>query len=60
MPSISLKLGYDITSSLTIYAGYSFFYVNTVLRPGDQLNQKGLSDSSLYGQSAEFGVKVNF
>jgi hypothetical protein len=60
MPSVSVKVGYDFTPSLTIFAGYYFFYVNSVLRPGDQFNQKGLVDSSLYGQTAEIGLKVSF
>ncbi len=60
MPSVSIKVGYDFTPSLTVFAGYYFFYVNSVLRPGDQFNQKGLTDSSLYGQTAEMGVKVTF
>jgi hypothetical protein len=60
VPSVTLKVGYDITSYCTVFAGYTFYYVSSVLRPVDQVNQKGLTASSLYGQTAELGLKVSF
>jgi len=60
VPSVSLKIGYDITPSLTVFAGYEFFFVSDIARPSDQINQRNFTDNSFYGQTAEFGLKVSF
>jgi hypothetical protein len=33
-----LNLGYQINDQLRVYAGYSFLYMSSVLRPGDQVD----------------------
>jgi hypothetical protein len=39
VPEIGLNLGYQITSWLSVFAGYTFLYTNNVLRPGNQINR---------------------
>ena len=39
VPEVQLSIGYRITPSATIFAGYNFLYANTVVRPGDQINR---------------------
>ncbi len=39
VPEVQVKLGYDITPSLRISAGYDFLYESSVVRPGDQINR---------------------
>lgn len=36
---INLNLGYEVTDSLTLFAGYSFLYWSNVLRPADQIDR---------------------
>lgn len=60
VPSASIKLGYDITKSVSLFAGYHIFYVSDVVRATDQINHFGLAHSSFYGQSIDVGVNVGF
>jgi hypothetical protein len=39
VPEVGVKLGYQLTDNLRIYAGYSFLYVSDVVRPGDQIDR---------------------
>lgn len=38
LPEVGVNLGYEITSGLRVYVGYSFMYLTNVARPGDQIN----------------------
>lgn len=39
IPEIGLNLGYQITSWMSVFVGYTFLYTNNVLRPGNQINR---------------------
>lgn len=39
VPEVALNLGYRLTSSITIHAGYSFLYASSVVRPGNQVSR---------------------
>ena len=39
VPELRLDVGYRITPSVSLFAGYSFLYANSVARPGNQLNR---------------------
>jgi hypothetical protein len=39
IPEVSLKGGWQMTSNLRLSAGYSFLYVNRVLRPGESIDR---------------------
>lgn len=38
VPEVGLKVGYNVTDNVRIYAGYDFVYWSSVLRPGDQID----------------------
>lgn len=38
MPEMNLKLGYDLTPNLRVYAGYDFLYISSVVRPANQID----------------------
>jgi hypothetical protein len=38
VPQVGLKIGYNVTENLRIFAGYEFLYWSNVLRPGDQVD----------------------
>ncbi len=38
LPEVGLKLGYNITPNLSVYAGYDFLYISSVVRPGAQID----------------------
>jgi hypothetical protein len=38
VPEGELTLGYQVTNNIRLYAGYSFLYWSSVIRPGDLLN----------------------
>jgi hypothetical protein len=38
MPSLELKVGYQVTPRLKVFAGYDFMFWNQVVRPGNQMN----------------------
>ena len=39
IPEVNANIGYQITECLRIKAGYTFLYVNKVLRPGSQIDR---------------------
>jgi hypothetical protein len=39
IPEIGLNLGYQITSWMSVFVGYTFLYTNNVIRPGNQINR---------------------
>lgn len=39
VPEISLNVGYNITSWMSVFVGYTFLYTNNVVRPGSQINR---------------------
>lgn len=38
LPEVGVKLGYHVTDRLRLNVGYNFLYLNSVLRPGDQID----------------------
>jgi hypothetical protein len=38
VPQVGLNLGYQITSRIAVFAGYTFLYWSSVVRPGDQID----------------------
>jgi hypothetical protein len=38
MPEATLKIGVDLTPNLRLFVGYNFLYLNSVVRPGDQID----------------------
>jgi hypothetical protein len=39
LPEGNVQLGYQLTSWANVFAGYSFLYLSSAARPGDQLNR---------------------
>jgi hypothetical protein len=39
VPEATLNLGYMVTPTVRVYAGYNFLYWNNVIRPGDQIDR---------------------
>jgi len=39
VPEAQIKLGYDITPSITVTVGYDFLYISNVVRPTDQIDR---------------------
>ncbi|MFO1395481.1 MAG: BBP7 family outer membrane beta-barrel protein [Burkholderiales bacterium] len=39
VPELSLKVGYRVTPSASLFVGYSLLYASNVVRPGNQLNR---------------------
>jgi hypothetical protein len=39
VPEVNVSIGYRITRRLSFIAGYSFFYLSNVARPGDQIDR---------------------
>jgi hypothetical protein len=37
-PEIGAQVGWDLTSNVKVHLGYNFLYINSVARPGDQVN----------------------
>jgi hypothetical protein len=38
MPEVGANIGYQVTDNFRIFVGYSFLYVSSVVRPGDQID----------------------
>jgi len=38
-PELGVTLGYRLTDAIRVFAGYDFFYLSNVLRPGDQIDR---------------------
>jgi hypothetical protein len=55
-PELGVTLGYRLTDSLRVFAGYDFFYLSNVIRPGDQID-RGINFSQTV-QSAIAGNAV--
>src|SRR5262249_57477020 len=56
VPEVGAQLGWQVTDNLKIQVGYSFLYVNSVVRPGDQINRNVnpafIPTSGVFGLSA--------
>ena len=39
VPEIGLTAGWRLTPSLSLVAGYTFLYMNTIARPGNQIDR---------------------
>ena len=39
VPDATLRVGYNVTDNIRVFVGYDFLYWNSVLRPGDQIDQ---------------------
>jgi hypothetical protein len=39
VPEIGLQVGYQINDNLRVFVGYSFLYLSSVVRPGDQIDR---------------------
>ncbi len=39
VPEVNLNVGYNVTRNIRVYAGWTFLYINNVVRPGQQINQ---------------------
>lgn len=49
MPDVNLNVGYQVTESVLVKVGYTFLYVNKVVRAGKQINRNiNPTQSSLY------------
>ena len=57
MPELGLKLGYDLTPNLRLYAGYDFLFISSVVRPGNQidLNVNRTQVPNVFGPQALIG-----
>jgi hypothetical protein len=40
LPEIGIKLGFNVTESLRVFAAYNFLYLSSVVRPGDQIDPR--------------------
>lgn len=40
VPEVGLNVGFDLTSWASVFVGYTFLYVNDVVRPGNQLDRR--------------------
>lgn len=54
MPEANVRLGYRFTDHFQLYFGYTFLYLNQVLRPGDQIDRN--LNPNLIPTSATFGA----
>jgi hypothetical protein len=39
VPELGVKIGYNVTDNLQLYAGYTWLYWSNVVRPGDQIDR---------------------
>jgi hypothetical protein len=39
LPEVGVNVGYQVTCSLRVYAGYTFLYLSDAVRPGDQVDR---------------------
>jgi hypothetical protein len=70
VPELGLKVGYQITQNVSVYAGYTLLFLNDVIRPGGQvdltLNPAAgrpaipLSTTHLWAQGLNLGVELRF
>jgi len=38
IPELGVKVGYQLTDHIRVYAGYNFLYASSVVRPGNQID----------------------
>jgi len=56
LPSVELKLGYQVTPRIRAFAGYDFMYWNQVVRPGNEIDRNvNTSQSPIFGAGALMG-----
>jgi hypothetical protein len=72
VPEIGVNLGYRLTPHLTASVGYTFLYVSSVVRPGDQLDRSvnfappnthpafSLNSTGLWIQGVNLGLELRF
>jgi hypothetical protein len=39
VPEVGLNIGYRITEGVSVFAGYTFLYTNSVVRPAQQIDR---------------------
>jgi len=54
MPEVGVKVGYQITPTLGVYAGYNFLYLTDVVRPGENFASR--ANPTQLPSSQNFGV----
>jgi hypothetical protein len=55
VPQIGVRLGYNITDNVSIFAGYDFLYWSNVVRPGDQVDTRlNVSQIPNFGNNPAF------
>jgi hypothetical protein len=53
-PEAGLDLGYQLTPNLRVQVGYTFLYLSSVARAGDQID-RGIDSVQLTGVPSPFG-----
>ena len=54
MPEVGVKVGFQITPSIGVYAGYNFLYMTNVVRPGENFSSR--VNPTQLPSSQNFGV----
>ncbi len=58
IPTVELKVGYQLNRAWRVFIGYDFMYWNQVVRPGNQLDRNvNLTQSALLGAGAPLPVR---
>jgi hypothetical protein len=64
LPEFGFNLGYHLTSNIRLTAGYTFFYISDVARPGDQAPLRPgplpVHGGEFWGQGLNFGFEFRF
>jgi hypothetical protein len=56
IPAVELKVGYQISQRVAVFAGYNFLYWSNVVRPGEQIDRNiNPSQSPIFGGGALVG-----
>lgn len=56
MPELNLQIGYQLTTRMSIFLGYNFLYISSVIRPGDQIDRR--VNAAMAPSSPTFGAAV--
>lgn len=56
MPEVNLQIGYQLTNRMSIFLGYNFLYISSVVRPGDQVDRR--VNTAMAPSSPTFGAAV--
>lgn len=56
VPQVDVRLGYQVTSRLQLFFGYDFLFINSVVRPGSQVNLN--VNTGILPSSPNFGSNV--